>query len=62
MLVLFETPAGYALFSVKDNGKLLADTDALAREFATPQSAAKLYVLGPDPSLFSMRLETATDL
>ena len=38
MLVLFETPAGYALFKVAD--KLTAvPTDALGKEFATAEDA-----------------------
>ena len=38
MLVLFETPAGYALFQVAD--KLTAvPTDALGKEFATAEDA-----------------------
>lgn len=41
MLVLFETAAGYALFTVKDEGKLLADVDAIGKAFESPASANK---------------------
>lgn len=40
MLVLFETPAGFALFKVLDEGKL-KETD-LASVFANVESAQKL--------------------
>jgi|AntAceMinimDraft_1070359.scaffolds.fasta_scaffold255297_1 nucleolar protein 58 len=44
MLVLFETPAGYALFKVTDEKKL-ADGEALQKEFETPEGAAKMIKL-----------------
>lgn len=44
MLVLFETPAGYALFKVTDEKKL-ADGDVLQKEFETPEGAAKMIKL-----------------
>ena len=46
MYVLFETPAGFALFKVlKDEKKLLKDVDSLARDFETPEKAAKVIKL-----------------
>ena len=42
MLVLFETPAGYALIKVKNEGKL-SDADNLYKEFETPEKANKMY-------------------
>jgi len=42
MLVLFETSAGYALFSVKNDGKL-QDVNNLYKEFESPEKAKKLY-------------------
>mmetsp|Transcript_11519 Transcript_11519/g.33244 ORF Transcript_11519/g.33244 Transcript_11519/m.33244 type:complete len:502 (-) Transcript_11519:22-1527(-) len=44
MLVLFETPAGYALFKVLDEAKL-ASPDDLANHFSDAQSAAKIVKL-----------------
>jgi nucleolar protein 58 len=44
MLVLFETPAGYALFKLKDESKL-ATPDALQKCFEDPESAAKVIKL-----------------
>lgn len=41
MLVLFETPAGYALFQVKDEGKL-KDVSNLWTEFETPEKARSM--------------------
>jgi len=41
MLVLFETPAGYALFSLKNEGKL-EDVNNLYKEFETPEKANKM--------------------
>lgn len=43
MLVLFETSAGYALFSVKNDGKL-SDVSNLYKEFESAEKARKLYV------------------
>jgi nucleolar protein 58 len=43
MLVLFETPAGYALFKVLDEGKL-ENPDKLHKYFESPEAAQKLYV------------------
>jgi len=43
MLVLFETPAGYALFKVKNDGKL-GDVDNLYKEFETADKANKMSV------------------
>lgn len=42
MLVLFETPAGHALFKVLDEGKL-KDVDNIYKEFETPEKANKMY-------------------
>ncbi|KAJ3104988.1 Nucleolar protein 58 [Physocladia obscura] len=44
MLVLFETPAGYALFKMKDESKL-DDPDNIFTHFATPEQAAKTLKL-----------------
>ncbi|KAI9357915.1 hypothetical protein DFJ73DRAFT_611760, partial [Zopfochytrium polystomum] len=44
MLVLFETPAGYALFRMADESKL-ADADDIHRHFATPDAANKTVKL-----------------
>jgi hypothetical protein len=44
MLVLFETPAGYALFKVMNEAKL-ASPDELQKEFADADSAAKIIKL-----------------
>jgi nucleolar protein 58 len=41
MLVLVETPAGYALFKVKDEGKL-SKPDSIWKEFQTPEKASSL--------------------
>lgn len=54
MLVLFETPAGYALFKLRDDGKL-DNPDELAKDFASPEGANKLCVAttvrtGPEPA------------
>ena len=40
MLVLYETPAGYALFSVRDESKL-ENLDDLSRDFEDPKSAKR---------------------
>jgi nucleolar protein 58 len=45
MYVLFETPAGFALFKVLKDEKKLKDVDALARDFETPERAAKVVKL-----------------
>jgi len=44
MLVLFETPAGHALFKVLDKGKLKS-VDDIHKEFETPESANKIVKL-----------------
>ena len=44
MLVLFETPAGYALFKVAKDSKL-KNADSIAKEFETPEAASKLIKL-----------------
>lgn len=44
MLVLFETPAGYALFKLLDEKKL-SHTDNLYRDFETPEGASKIVKL-----------------
>ena len=41
MLVLFETPAGYALFKLTDESAL-EDADQLAKAVASPEKASKL--------------------
>jgi hypothetical protein len=42
MLVLFETPNGYALFKVVDEGKL-KQPDQLFKEFESAERAKKMY-------------------
>ncbi|KAL8517757.1 hypothetical protein ACS0TY_015831 [Phlomoides rotata] len=44
MLLLFETPAGFALFKVLDEGKL-SKVEDLGKEFSTPDSARKVVTL-----------------
>uniref|UniRef100_A0A1J3DP86 Nucleolar protein 58 n=1 Tax=Noccaea caerulescens TaxID=107243 RepID=A0A1J3DP86_NOCCA len=44
MLVLFETPGGFALFKVKNEAKL-ANVEDLGKEFASPDSARKMVKL-----------------
>ncbi|KAH6830556.1 NOP56-like pre RNA processing ribonucleoprotein [Perilla frutescens var. hirtella] len=44
MLLLFETPAGFALFKVLDEGKL-SKVEDLGTEFATPDSARQVVKL-----------------
>ncbi|KAM3268551.1 hypothetical protein P3S67_031492 [Capsicum chacoense] len=44
MLVLFETPAGFALFKVLDEGKL-SKVEDLSKEFTTSDSAGKVVKL-----------------
>ncbi|XP_031847007.1 nop5 ribonucleoprotein [Nomia melanderi] len=44
MLVLFETPAGYAIFKLLDESKL-AEVDNLFQDFETPEAASKIVKL-----------------
>ncbi|KAL9290359.1 putative nucleolar protein 5-2 [Arabidopsis thaliana] len=44
VLVLYETAAGFALFKVKDEGKM-ANVEDLCKEFDTPDSARKMVKL-----------------
>ena len=44
MLVLFETPAGFAIFKLLDEKKLLK-SDNLFEDFATPEGAKKVVKL-----------------
>lgn len=44
MLVLFETPAGYALFKVQNESKL-KDVSTIWKEFETPEAAASMVKL-----------------
>ncbi|KAL1545683.1 Ribosomal RNA processing protein 1 A [Salvia divinorum] len=44
MILLFETPAGFALFKVLDEGKL-SKVEDLAKEFASPDSARQIVKL-----------------
>ncbi|KZC12356.1 PREDICTED: nucleolar protein 58 [Dufourea novaeangliae] len=44
MLVLFETPAGYAIFKLLDENKL-AEVDNLFQDFETPETASKIVKL-----------------
>ncbi|KAA0147840.1 hypothetical protein FNF27_05330 [Cafeteria roenbergensis] len=44
MLVLFETPAGFAVFKIKDEGKI-ASPDSIYKEFETPERASSLVKL-----------------
>jgi nucleolar protein 58 len=55
LLVLFETPGGYALFKLLDEGKL-ASADSLWEDFQTPERAAKVVKL----KAFSKFQDTAT--
>ncbi|KAG5455557.1 MAG: NUC127 domain-containing protein [Olpidium bornovanus] len=45
MLVLFETPAGYALFKMAHGGKLLENADDVYKEFDTAERATKALKL-----------------
>lgn len=42
MLALFETAAGYAIFKVKDESKVLDADKDLFELFSTPEKAAKV--------------------
>lgn len=44
MLVLFETPGGYALFKVLDEGKI-EDAASVFHQFETPEKANSLFAL-----------------
>jgi nucleolar protein 58 len=55
MLVLFETPAGYALFKVLDEGKL-TEVDDIFKQFESPDKASKFVKL----KAFSQFADTAT--
>lgn len=44
MLVLFETPAGYAIFKLLDDSKL-SEIDSLYEEFNTPEGASAVVKL-----------------
>lgn len=44
MLVLFESPAGYAIFKLLDESKL-QDVDDLYKEFSTPEGASRILKL-----------------
>lgn len=44
MLVLFETPAGYAIFKLLDDNKL-TEVDNLFHDFETPEAASKIVKL-----------------
>ena len=44
MLVLFETPAGFAIFKLLDEKKLL-QSDNLFEDFKTPEGAKKVVKL-----------------
>ena len=41
MLVLFETPGGYALFKVLDEGKI-EDASSIFSQFETPEQASSV--------------------
>ena len=43
MLALFETPAGFALFKIKEDATA-AGVDGIHKSFTTAENAAKLYV------------------
>jgi len=45
MLLLFETPAGYALFSLKNQKLLKANADDIFEQFQTPEGASKQVTL-----------------
>ncbi len=42
MLVLYETPAGYALFQIKDESKI-QEVEDITQHFSDADSANKLY-------------------
>lgn len=44
MLVLFETPGGYALFKVLDEGKI-EDASSVFEQFETPEKANSMLAL-----------------
>ena len=44
MFVLFETPAGYALFKLLDDGKL-QKPDEIFTQFESPEKANKMQVI-----------------
>ena len=44
MLVLFETPGGYALFKVLDEGKI-EDASSVFEQFETPEKANSVLAL-----------------
>lgn len=56
MLVLFDTPAGHALFRVKKPEKISASTD-LHADFANPEAAGKMCDHHPPPQHSSMPWE-----
>lgn len=43
MLLLFETPAGFALFKILDADKL-SEVDDVFTYFKSPEAASKVYV------------------
>ena len=44
MLVLFETPAGYALFKCKEGGELTSNPETIGKHFESAAKAQKLCV------------------
>lgn len=52
MLVLFETPAGFALFKCLDDGKLM-NVEDIGKHFQSDNDANKMYHL-----LFSFPIES----
>jgi hypothetical protein len=55
MLVLYETPAGYALFHIKDDSKV-TDVEDISQHFSDADSANKLYGLNNSVAKASYRL------
>jgi hypothetical protein len=56
MLVLFETPAGFALFKMLDDGKLAKPED-LSDAFGTPEAANKMYPTSTRLLIFQVEAE-----
>lgn len=64
MLLLFETPAGYALFSLKNQKLLKADADTIFQSFQTPEDASKQVTLQAFQKFSDTKaaMEAATEL
>ncbi len=58
MMILFETPAGYALFKVL-NAKKLSEVNDVYQFFSSPEAAAKTYP--PDPIVLASSSRPSTN-